>query len=287
LKSAGYLLQATLILLWWLGLSVNENFYKAFQFPGISSIAFNAFFAPDILLVVVLSLVMAYKSIRELEFVILGGFSFATLYCLNASIITGGGYLASTIMTLGLCFNLFLVLQNFAFRESTSDSSVINGLKTLVQIVCIWSITLVLFPWLIMRPFDNTLQFKTGFLLYSGLTLFILFSVLGLFSAFIMVTLGNGTPLPTDQTTKLVLSGPYKYVRNPMAISGVGQVMSIGIIFGSIPLLVYAILGAVVWHVVVKPIEEKDMLKRFGNEYEDYRNSVSCWVPKVINLAVK
>lgn len=281
MKAIGYLLQATLILLWWFGLSINENFFKAFQFPGISATAFNAFFAPDIMLVVLLSLIRAYKSLRELEFVILGGFAFATLYCINASFITKGGYLATTLMTLGLCFNLFLVFQDRTFRESSTNNDLINGFKTLIQIICIWSITLILFPWLIMSAFGESTSVQPGMLLYSGITLFVLFSILGLTSAFIMVKAGKGTPLPVDQPTQLVVSGPYKLVRNPMAISGIGQAIGVSLIFGSIAVFVYAIVGAVLWHLVVRPIEEKDMIKRFGKTYEDYQNNVTCWLPKI------
>ena len=104
---------------------------------------------------------------------------------------------------------------------------------------------------------------------------------MGLWSSVVIVSKGEGTPLPLDQTNKLVTIGPYKYVRNPMAVAGVGQGLSIGIIYMSMPLIFYAILGAVIWHVVVRPREEKDMLERFGTAYKEYQSRVNCWLPRL------
>lgn len=281
MKGTGYLLQATLISLWWVGVSISDNFFNAFQFPGIGSTGFNSFFAPDIIVVAVLSIIRAYKPIRELEFIILGGFAYGAFYCINASIITQGGYLATVSMTLGLFYNLFLVFQAQVFRESESNSVIANGLKTFVQIICVWGITLVLFPWLILKAFGESFIPQVGPSLFIGIAIMVLFSFLGISSAYTMVKIGNGTPLPIDQTTRLVVSGPYRYVRNPMAIAGIGQGIAVSIIYTSVPIFTYTILGALLWQLVVRPIEEKNMEKRFGDEYEDYRKRVSCWIPKI------
>ena len=96
-----------------------------------------------------------------------------------------------------------------------------------------------------------------------------------------MVRDGAGTPLPLDQTNNLVVTGPYQYVRNPMAIAGVGQGLAIAIVFQSVPILIYSLLGALVWHLVVRPIEERDMAQRFGESYLRYRQRVSCWIPSL------
>jgi protein-S-isoprenylcysteine O-methyltransferase Ste14 len=95
-----------------------------------------------------------------------------------------------------------------------------------------------------------------------------------------MVKEGKGTPLPIDQTQKLVTNGPYRFVRTPMAVAGIGQGISISIIVGSIHIFFYSMLGAVLWHFVVKPLEEKDMEKRFGKDYSEYKQNVGCWIPK-------
>ena len=280
MKGTAYLLQATLILLWWLGLSISEEFFQVFQFPQISSKAFNAFFIPDVVVITCLSLFRAHKPIKELEYIILGGFAYGSLYCLNATILTNGGYISTTIMFLGLFYNIFLVYQKQIFRESKPNSIATNVLKTIIQIICVWTITLVFFPWIIVEAFGiEKNPVHTQFVI--AIVLFIVSSSLGLYSAYNLVTKGDGTPLPADQTRKLVISGPYKFVRNPMAVAGMGQGLAVSIYFGSVHLLIYTLLGGLIWHIAVRPLEEKNMTRRFGKAYEEYKKEVRCWLPKI------
>jgi len=278
MRATGYLIQATLVSFWWIGMLINQNFYDAFQFPSISKNAFNALLIPDLVVIALLSVARAYSHKKELEYIILGGFSFATLYCVNAMIITKGGFLPTTIMLLGLAYNFFLIAENKVFRVANSNNLYINLAKTAVQIFCVWIITLILFPLIIMNAFGLTIPAILD-LNPIGHILFLAFSLLGCYSAVVMVRKGRGTPLPLDQTQKLVISGPYKFVRNPMAISGIGQAISISIMTSSIHILIYALLGAILWEFVVRPLEEQDMTKRFGKEYSEYKAKVKCWIP--------
>lgn len=280
MKETAYLLQATLISLWWIGLSSNQVFFDAFQFPGIGKTGFNSFMLPDLLIIACLSIVRVYKNKTELDFIILGGFSFATLYCLNATILTNGGHLSTIIMVLGLFYNLFLINEKKIFRNSNTESVIINGAKTVLQIICVWTITLLVFPYLIITSFRTSFIPNNDFAgLGYGLLLF--FSIIGLFSAITMVKVGKGTPLPLDQTQKLVTSGLYKHVRNPMAIAGIGQGIALSIILCSIHIIIYTLIGAILWQYVVRPLEERNMKERFGKEYDQYLKDVECWVPKI------
>ena len=93
--------------------------------------------------------------------------------------------------------------------------------------------------------------------------------------------LGRGTPLPfVAKTKQLVISGPYKYVRNPM-MWGVGAIIvgtalwvgSLGLWFG------FAMFIA--WVMVFVPAyEERDMEQRFGEEYREYCRQVPRWWPR-------
>lgn len=152
-------------------------------------------------------------------------------------------------------------------------------MKTVVQIGCIWMLTLAAIPYLIMDAFQTFAIPDLGIPLVLGSLVFACCSVLGLASSYFMVRDGSGTPLPLDQTNELVVTGPYHYVRNPMAIAGIGQGLAIAMIFQSTPILIYSLIGAVVWHLVVRPIEEQDMVCRFGDTYVEYRERVSCWTP--------
>lgn len=280
MKATAYLLQSALISAWWVGLASSQAFFAAFQFDEIPPTAFWAFLGPDIILIAGLSSVRAYYKNGAIEFVILGAFGYASLYCVNAAILTASGYLSTTLMLLGLAYNGFLSFNSSLFRPSSTSLSR-NVVKTLVQICCIWMLTLAAIPYVILDAFDALTIPNVGIWQFSGVILFICFSVLGLTSALFMVRDGDGTPIPLDQTNKLVVSGPYQFVRNPMAVAGIGQGLAVAIVFQSVPILVYSCLGALVWHLVVRPIEERDMARRFGEPYLEYRRHVSCWMPTI------
>ncbi len=279
MKETSYLIQAALISAWWIGLSWSQVFFDAFQFAEIPPTAFWSFIAPDVVLIASLSAIRAYRHIAAIELIILGAFGYAALYCLNATLLTGSGLLPTGLMLLGLGYNLFLCFNQSFFRASNSKSFAINALKTFIQIVCIWILALGVIPYVLLDSFGSFEAPTLGVTLWVYVALFFGFSLLGLTSSFFMVRDGGGTPLPLDQTNALVISGPYRFVRNPMAIAGIGQGLAIAMIFHSTPILVYALLGSVVWHLVVRPIEERDMVRRFGEPYMKYRERVSCWIP--------
>ena len=107
-KAALYLLQAALIVGWWIGLMSSDSFFALFQFPGIESVAFHAFFLPDIVVIAGVSVLRFFKRGRSLEWIVLGGFAYATLFCIHASILTVGGWLSTSLMLVGLIYNLVL-----------------------------------------------------------------------------------------------------------------------------------------------------------------------------------
>ena len=92
---------------------------------------------------------------------------------------------------------------------------------------------------------------------------------------------GDGTPLPLDSPRRLVVSGPYSYVRNPMAIAGLGQGITVGLWMGSAFVVAYALIGTWIWQSLVRPVEEEDLLRHFGSAYEEYRHQVRCWCPNL------
>ena len=92
---------------------------------------------------------------------------------------------------------------------------------------------------------------------------------------------GLGTPAPVAPTRYLVVSGSYRFVRNPMYVAVVSMVLGQALLFGSERLLVY---GAVVWfcmHVFVIVYEEPTLRRSFGTEYEAYRENVPRWLPRM------
>lgn len=278
MKETAYLLQATLVSVWWIGLTVSDRFFAAFQFDGLSPLAFWSFFGPDMVLIAGLSIWRTYVRNRTVELIVLGAFAYATLYCLNATLLTGSGYLSTGLMVLGLGYNVFLCFGDALFRVATTGLWS-NAWKTGLQVVCAWGLALVVLPYVLLDAFSADMNVRWGWHAIAGAGLLLVCSALGLASAFWMVRDGNGTPLPLDQPKSLVTSGPYRFVRNPMAVAGIGQGIAVAIVFQSVVVFVYALLGAVVWQWVIRPVEEQDMMRRFGEAYCRYQASVPCWLP--------
>lgn len=274
-----YLFQAALIISWWIGISSNESFFKLFQYPSISQQMFSAFLIPDVVVLGMLSLSRAYYKSRGLQFIILGAFLYATLFCCNASLLTSGGIFPTAVMLLGLGYNLFLCFGERAFRTSRS-TLLVNAMKTVVQIVCFWVFFLGVVPWLIQQTVGASLMPTSGVHAVLAFLLFVLCSSLGLWSSYTMVCVGRGTPLPLDQAHELITVGPYAVVRNPMAVAGLGQGVAVALLYLSWPIILYCLLGAVAWQLVVRPIEERDLLARFGARYAGYQRAVPCWIPR-------
>ncbi|MFM7056159.1 MAG: methyltransferase family protein [Planctomycetota bacterium] len=280
MKGTAYLLQAALVVAWWAGLCISDRFFAAFQFSGISSAAFWAFLLPDLLLVAGLSFVSAYSRLQSAPWVLLGAFGYAALYCCNVTLLTGSGYLPTLLMLAGLAYNLFLCLADRTFHTTTTTRTPVLAFKTVVQIICFWALLLAIVPAVILHSFQSLLVPDLNISTMCCITAFAGFSGLGLASAWSMVWHGRGTPLPTDQASCLVTGGPYAIVRNPMAVAGIGQGLCLAGVFESIPLLAYSLLGAIAWHLVVRPLEERDLRDRFGQAYADYCQRVCCWVPR-------
>ncbi|MBX2803171.1 MAG: isoprenylcysteine carboxylmethyltransferase family protein [Myxococcales bacterium] len=116
-------------------------------------------------------------------------------------------------------------------------------------------------------------------LVIPGLVVGIVLQGAQLGSAVWLALRGEGTPLPIDTAAKLVVAGPYAYVRNPIAMFGIAQGVLAGIVLGSASLTVYSLMGAALWHAFVRPIEEHDLTERFGAPYMRYQRSVRLWIP--------
>lgn len=165
-------------------------------------------------------------------------------------------------------------------RKAKTASARVNLLKTLAQSLVMWVVFLGICPWLI-RGIEQVLGVP-GFEFSLSLAgaLFVAGWALAWSSAYVMVTRGDGTPLPLDGTNKLVVAGPYCFVRNPMAVGSLAQCAAVGLALGSPLVLVYTFAGAVIWNYSVRLWEEADLKAKFGADYVRYRNRVRCWWPQ-------
>jgi protein-S-isoprenylcysteine O-methyltransferase Ste14 len=92
---------------------------------------------------------------------------------------------------------------------------------------------------------------------------------------------GRGTPAPVAPTATLVVSGQYRYVRNPMYVAVVTAILGQALLFGSTRVLGYAALMWFVFHAFVLAYEEPTLRGQFGEAYAAYQAGVRRWWPRL------
>ena len=153
-------------------------------------------------------------------------------------------------------------------------------------------LVIVLVPsiiYMITSLFDNVYRFEIIrnpiikwiiiiILLLTGL-------IFGIWSVIIQNTIGEGGPVEignieiSPKTKNLVVSGPYKNTRNPMLFGTFLIYLAFAIFINSITSVVIVCAIFVFMLTVVVKMEEKRLLKDFGNQYEEYRKKVSMFIP--------
>src|SRR3979490_1778991 len=92
---------------------------------------------------------------------------------------------------------------------------------------------------------------------------------------------GRGTPAPIAPTRNLVVTGLYRYVRNPIYVAVVAIILGQAVLMGDWRLIVYGALLWLAFHVFVVAYEEPTLERTFGREYEAFRAAVPRWIPRM------
>jgi len=91
---------------------------------------------------------------------------------------------------------------------------------------------------------------------------------------------GRGTPAPVAPTEELVITGPYRWVRNPMYLAVVAVIIGQALLLRQASLLIYAAVVAAAFVAFVKLYEERVLAERYGEVYRSYQATVSGWIPR-------
>ena len=171
----------------------------------------------------------------------------------------------------------------FRFRVAADRPPRSHLRRSLVQLVVFWIAFFLLIPWL-LSSVESELglvwePLQADWIRPVVVAVFVPVSAFALWSCTSMALVGHGTPLPADTARELVVVGPYRYVRNPMALAGVIQTACAGLWFGSWMVLAAAVAGGWLWNTFIRPEEEADLEARFGEPYARYAGQVRCWVP--------
>ena len=92
---------------------------------------------------------------------------------------------------------------------------------------------------------------------------------------------GLGTPAPVFPTRHLVVTGLYRYVRNPMYVAVVSTILGQAFLFGNVSVLEYGVIVWFLFHLFVLLYEEPTLRTSFGPEYEAFCAGVPRWIPRL------
>jgi|SRR5664279_47627 len=94
---------------------------------------------------------------------------------------------------------------------------------------------------------------------------------------------GRGTPAPIAPPTRLVVVGPYRYVRNPMYLGFLTGWIGLWVVFGraNLTALVIALTVVVCVSAFVMLYEEPTLRRTFGAAYDEYCANVHRWTPRM------
>jgi protein-S-isoprenylcysteine O-methyltransferase Ste14 len=151
---------------------------------------------------------------------------------------------------------------------------------------------LVLIPWGLYRAsraFDHLTGIQLTSITSLRFTIAVGLSVFGLlfvlWSIVVQNIIGRGGPLEvagmevSPKTQNLVVTGPYKYTRNPMLFGACVYYYAVAVYLNSVIAVAIVALFMTFILIFVKLTEERRLLKDFGKDYEEYRQRVSMFVP--------
>jgi len=99
--------------------------------------------------------------------------------------------------------------------------------------------------------------------------------------SFISFVKAGGTPVPAASPPRLVVTGFYRYVRNPIYTGFLVTLTGQSLLFGSRGLAEYTAVAWCVGAAVVRFYEEPVLTRKFGAEYQAYRRAVPAWMPRL------
>lgn len=140
-------------------------------------------------------------------------------------------------------------------------------------------IVLLFVPWAITRmriPADEPSAQHAAAALLIALGLVPLFESIVRF-----VRVGRGSLVPTVPTERLVVSGLYRYLRNPMYVGVLTALTGEALLFSSRGLLVEWALVWLFYHLFVLLYEEPRLARTYPAEYAIYRAHVRRWLPRL------
>src|SRR5216110_1069996 len=113
----------------------------------------------------------------------------------------------------------------------------------------------------------------TGAPQVAGMIMVTIGTVIALWCVFTFVFIGKGTPAPFDPPRKLVIRGPYRFVRNPMYIGAGMTLAGAALYYESLSILIYSGLFFLITHLFVVLYEEPTLRRTLATNTKRTSNA--------------
>jgi protein-S-isoprenylcysteine O-methyltransferase Ste14 len=80
---------------------------------------------------------------------------------------------------------------------------------------------------------------------------------------------------------RLMTRGPFSVVRHPTYLSHTVMLVGVFLISGVIAVAVLTFLDILLINVIIIPLEDRELLSRFGDDYKKYKAKVSGFFPRI------
>lgn len=115
----------------------------------------------------------------------------------------------------------------------------------------------------------------------TGMVLTVLGLALALWTILDQLLRARGTPLPVMATKVLLVTGPFRYCRNPMSLGAITAYLGISFVAGSWTSIGLVVIFSGLLLLYLKIVEERELQTRFGQAYRDYKSETPFIVPRV------
>ena len=189
----------------------------------------------------------------------------------------GEPWLIGEAVAIGAC----LIPAQLLAKWTRDDAHVTR--RAILQALAFGGVALGVLPTVILEqrggswsPLVTRSSWITGILVQ----LLLLAALLGLAAVQEFAVRGSGTPVPFDPPKRLVTTGPYAYVRNPMQLSAALVMLGWGAILGSWWVAGAGLMAVVYGTGFAAGDEGGDLDRRFGGAWRAYADAARSWIPR-------
>lgn len=164
--------------------------------------------------------------------------------------------------------------------KETTYEMLVALLGTLLFFLFILPFFMAWIPFKILSSPEHLCRLDLGAVRYVGVVLIASGVCIYVWCSINFIVAGKGSPILFTPIHKLIVTGLYRYVRNPMYIAGVLILTGEALLFQSIGVFIYCLAMTGIFNLQIL-MEETFLADRFGSTYEQYLKNVPRWVPRL------